>query len=89
MNLIKEIKSVPVMSSFLMPKYIGSFTNYSGIHYIVNSADTRPIYAQSMAMNSDDDFKFFVTNKTDTLAHVVSANLTNNYVNESNTNYTN
>ena len=89
MNLIKEIKSVPVMSSFLMPKYIGSFTNYSGIHYIVNSADTRPIYAQSMAMNSDDDFKFFVTNKTDTLAHVVSANSTNNYVNESNTNYTN
>ena len=86
-ELSKKIKLASLMTGFLMPKYIGSFTNYSGSHYIVNSDDGRPIYAQSMAMSSDDDFKFFVTNKSDSIAHVVSASISGNTVSENPYNY--
>lgn len=83
----EKFSSAIVRSNFIMPEYIGSFTNYSGMRKELNSADNHPIFAQSMAMPDDENVKFFVVNKTDSNTHIVSANMTDNTVSESSVNH--
>lgn len=87
-GVVDEFLHNVVRSNFIMPEYIGSFTNYSGMHKELNSADNHPVFAQSMAMPTDDDVKFFVVNKNNTITHIVSANIPENTVNESSVDYT-
>ena len=85
-SLLEKLK---LGSHFIKPQYVGSFTNYSGVYKILNSTDEDPIYAQSMTMADNDEFKFFVVNKNNDNAHVVTANTDTNTVAESATNHAN
>lgn len=81
------ISKLSIGSRYIKPMYIGSFVNYSGKYKYLNSADTDVIYAQSMTMADDNEFKFFVVNKNDDNAHIVTANQDTNTVAESQTNH--
>lgn len=83
------ISRLSIGSRYIKPTYIGSFTNYSGMHKYLNSADNDVIYAQSMTMADDNEFKFFVVNKNNDNAHIVTANQDTNTVAESQTNHAN